>query len=722
MDESRPVRILVIEDEAVTARLLKDKLEKEGYAVDCAADSEEGIAKAISENYDLLAVDYSLPGPNGLDVIRRLGSKGIFPPIVMVTGKGDERIAVEAMKLGAKDYIVKDDDGRYIGLLVRVVERLLAERDLLEETLSPIKAPTETRARYQALFEDTPIGLYRTAPGGQFIDANPALLQMLAVPDRKTILTMNALDFYKDPGDRNRWRDLVEQKGTVNGYELEAIRFDGASIWLEDSSRVIRDSRGKIIYYEGSLQNISERKKKEEEFRRMLMANSVIAELSKTLLTPGSIESIAQLVLEKAKSLTGSRLGYVSYVDPVTGHHICAAATREMAANFDIRKNEDLSGKTMGLWKWPLETKRPLMTNAGGEDPRFGGRRGGRTAVDRFLSVPVLLGDRLVGQITVINANRDYTELDLGVISSLASAYAVALERLWADEVVVKARDFYITVLEEFPTLIWRSGIDGRFDYFNKTWLGFTGRSLQQELGEGWTEGIHADDAKRTKITYENAFQARKSFEAEFRLRRYDGVYRRVLNSGRPFFDLEGKFAGFVGTCLDITEQKEVEDTLRKMSQHDGLTRLYNRSFFEAELERLAGARNPLLTILMLDVDGLKGVNDTLGHAEGDKLLLRVAEVLGVAFRPEDVVARVGGDEFAVILPGVDEIVARDVVDRLRRRLEEHNRSFPDRPLQWSLGVATRRQGVPVARILRDADERMYEEKASKASTTQNGG
>jgi diguanylate cyclase (GGDEF)-like protein/PAS domain S-box-containing protein len=408
-------------------------------------------------------------------------------------------------------------------------------------------------------------------------------------------------------------------------------------------------------------------------------------------------------------------------MDPLTGHHICAAVTREMASHLDIGENDDLSGRITGLWRWPLETKRPLMTNSGGVDASRAALREGQSAIDRLHSVPVLLGDKLVGQITAANSSRDYTELDLATLSSLASAYAVALERRWADEVIVRARDFYITILEEFPTLIWRSGLDGRFDYFNKTWLGFTGRSLQQELGEGWTEGIHAEDAKRARRAFESAFHARKSFETEFRLRRYDDVYRYVLSSGRPFFDLEGKFAGFVGTCLDITEQKEVEDKLRDMSQHDGLTRLYNRGFFEEELERAAGARNPVLTVLMLDVDGLKQVNDTMGHAEGDRLLLRVAEVLRVAFRPEDIAARIGGDEFAVVLPGVDEGAARGLVERLRNRLDEHNQSYPDLPLQWSLGMATRRPGKSLAQVLREADEKMYMDKSAKSSASRNG-
>jgi diguanylate cyclase (GGDEF)-like protein/PAS domain S-box-containing protein len=300
----------------------------------------------------------------------------------------------------------------------------------------------------------------------------------------------------------------------------------------------------------------------------------------------------------------------------------------------------------------------------------------------------------------------------------LASLYAVALERKRADDAIVRARDFYITVLEEFPTLIWRSGLDGRFDYFNKTWLAFTGRSLQQELGDNWMSGIHSSEAQKFNRVYQSSFRARKAFEIEFRLRRYDGVYRWVINTGRPFFDLEGKFAGYIGSCLDITEQKEVEEKLRDMSHRDGLTQLYNRSFFEEELARTERSRNYPVTVLMADVDELKKTNDTLGHAEGDKLLLRAAEILRVAFRPEDIVARIGGDEFAVILPGVDTGVAKTIVSRLKSRLEEHNRSYPDRPLQLSLGTATASKSMPLTGVLNEADERMYQEKMAKASST----
>lgn len=109
------------------------------------------------------------------------------------------------------------------------------------------------------------------------------------------------------------------------------------------------------------------------------------------------------------------------------------------------------------------------------------------------------------------------------------------------------------------PVMIWRSSPDKLCDFFNKPWLDFTGRTFEEEFGAGWTRGLHPDDCDHCLSTYASAFDARETFSTEYRLRRHDGEYRRILGNGRPFVR-DGVFAGYFGSCIDITERKELEE------------------------------------------------------------------------------------------------------------------------------------------------------------------
>lgn len=115
-----------------------------------------------------------------------------------------------------------------------------------------------------------------------------------------------------------------------------------------------------------------------------------------------------------------------------------------------------------------------------------------------------------------------------------------------------------------FSVPVWRSGPDAKCDYFNRAWLDFTGRTLEQEIGDGWSKGVHPDDLDACLGDYLRAFAASESFVLEYRLRRHDGKYRWVVDHGAPFSDEMGKFQGYIGTCYDITERREVEDGLRR--------------------------------------------------------------------------------------------------------------------------------------------------------------
>src|SRR5215216_5427640 len=127
MTPEKPTRVLYMEDDEGLAQLLKKRLERQGFSVDLAANGEEGLRMFDPDDHQIIAIDQNMPVLDGLEVIKILARYAAIPPIVMVTGTGDERVAVEAMKLGARDYIVKDVDGGYLELLPSVIRQVLYE-------------------------------------------------------------------------------------------------------------------------------------------------------------------------------------------------------------------------------------------------------------------------------------------------------------------------------------------------------------------------------------------------------------------------------------------------------------------------------------------------------------------------------------------------------------------------------------------------------------------
>lgn len=121
------------------------------------------------------------------------------------------------------------------------------------------------------------------------------------------------------------------------------------------------------------------------------------------------------------------------------------------------------------------------------------------------------------------------------------------------------------------PVMIWRAGPDKLCDWFNKPWLEFVGRQMHQEVAFGWAEGVHPDDLDRCLAIYTTAFDARENFSMPYRLRRHDGVYRWLLDNGKPF-KRNGEFAGYFGTCFDVTEQREAHDLIiEALAQRDAM-------------------------------------------------------------------------------------------------------------------------------------------------------
>lgn len=184
-----------------------------------------------------------------------------------------------------------------------------------------------------------------------------------------------------------------------------------------------------------------------------------------------------------------------------------------------------------------------------------------------------------------------------------------------------------------------------------------------------------------------------------------------VLIKGGPIY-IDGKITGGYIVYSDITERKEYEKQLEYLSLHDQLTGLYNRNFFEAKLKSLQASAQYPISIMTCDVDGLKIINDTLGHYMGDKLLKVCAKLLSKSLRQTDILARIGGDEFVALLPKVNRQEGEKIIKNIYQRMEQYNLKHPKLPLSLSIGIAQARDPtVSLVETFKKADERMYHAK-----------
>ncbi len=146
-----------------------------------------------------------------------------------------------------------------------------------------------------------------------------------------------------------------------------------------------------------------------------------------------------------------------------------------------------------------------------------------------------------------------------------------------AEDELRESRQNFENLVNSGMAMIWTSGTDKLCNYFNRVWLEFTGRTLEQEMGNGWVEGVHPDDLRRCLDIYVEAFDRQEKFSMEYRLRRYDGQYRWIVDEGCPRRDSRGEFLGYIGHCLDITDHKQAAEALQESEAR--FKALHNASF-----------------------------------------------------------------------------------------------------------------------------------------------
>lgn len=285
------------------------------------------------------------------------------------------------------------------------------------------------------------------------------------------------------------------------------------------------------------------------------------------------------------------------------------------------------------------------------------------------------------------------------------SAHESTLEEAKSSEVISQQQ----VILDNLPDNVWLKDSDGLYVSVNEPFCNEVGVASEEIVGKSDYDIFPPELAAKYEVDLRVVIESGDRTYTEESVVGPDGNTQHLERVETPIFDENGDVSGIIGIGHDITIHKELEITLRHDSTHDKLTGLYNRAFFDTELERLSRSRLFPLSIVIADVNNLKTVNDTLGHEAGDDLIKLAAGIILEEFRSEDIVARIGGDEFAVLLPLTDEKTAEQAVERLKSALE-----ISTDQVSIAFGVAAAENMEQLHRAFNLADERMYQDKSEQ--------
>ena len=394
---------------------------------------------------------------------------------------------------------------------------------------------------FRDVFTASPIGIAVENLDGQLLFVNPAFCSMLGFSEEE-LRSKHCVDF-SPREDAEKDEALFQQlrAGSIDHYQLEKryFRRDGSLIWGRLSVSLLENTPPLIV---AMVDDITEKKTAEEaRFRHVAI-----------------VESSEDAII--SKNLDAVIVSWNAGAQRIFGY-----------------TEEEAVGQPITLLIPPeLRDEENMIL----ERLRGGGR------IEHYETVRVTKAGKRVDVSLSISSVKDST----GRIVGFTKIAHDITERKRAEDAVKESEQRFRLIADTAPVMIWMSGTDKLCTYFNKPWLDFTGRSLEEELGNGWAEGVHSDDLQNCLDTYTQLFERREKFRMQYRLRRYDGEYCWILDVGVPRLNPDRSFAGYIGIAVDVTERKEAEEALRE----------FNRALEKQTVE--LQAREELLKIFVKNV------------------------------------------------------------------------------------------------------------------------
>ncbi|HKW33345.1 MAG TPA: PAS domain S-box protein [Candidatus Acidoferrum sp.] len=424
--------------------------------------------------------------------------------------------------------------------------------------------------RFRQFFDTLPEYCFMTSADGEILDANPAACKALGYA--KTELIGKPLSTIYALGSLSKMVDLLEKwqkTGTLHDEEMTIVTKGGQTRTVLLNAGSVKEANGNLLYSTTVLVDVTERQRAEDAQRRL----ASIVQSSDDAVLSMSLDGIIQSWNPGAQNMYG----------------YCEAEAVGQPIAMTIPP--ELQEEEIGI----LQRLRTGEEIEHYETIRFT-KQGERLDVSISMS-PV----------------RDSAG---NIVAASKIARDITLSKR-AEASLRESEERFRLVANAAPVMIWMSGPDKLCNYFNQPWLQFTGRSIQTELGNAWGENVHSDDLSACLETYIKAFDRREPFEMEYRLRRHDGEYRWVLDRGIPRFQQDGSFAGYIGSCIDVTDRRLAEEALGDMSRKLIEAQEQERTWIARELHDDINQR---ITLVLVNLERWQGDLSPLAPAMTQRL------------------------------------------------------------------------------------------------------
>jgi diguanylate cyclase (GGDEF)-like protein/PAS domain S-box-containing protein len=490
---------------------------------------------------------------------------------------------------------------------------------------------------------------------------------------------------------------------TIDGSIYEAVKFPV----------LIANGKTGVGAY---IRDISEEKRKEDILKRTMERHRILA--SALLMTFQSSQEQLEYALQEALTLTGSQYGYIFQYDDerrVMTLNCWTKGVLEDCAVPDAQSAYPLD--QTGIWGEVIRNRKPLVLNDYvNPNPLKKGFPTGHIDIKNYMSVPVILNDKVVAAVGLANKHTDYDDFDVYELSMLMNGVWAAVEKKNVQNRMENLLEQTQAMFNEHDAVMLLIQPEtGQIIDANPAAVSFYGYTKEELLN------LTIDDINMVK----NDEQKELLFQVYDKKQRYFSYPHRLKSGERRIVDVYSCPITYnnekvlFSIIFDVTEREEAFDEIKYLSFHDHLTGLYNRRYFDNVLKLMNDERFMPLTIVMADVNGLKLVNDSFGHAEGDELLTKAAEIIAEGCRKDDVCARIGGDEFAIILPNTDSVKAGKIVRRIKKLQSKMRIRQLD--LSMSFGFAVKDSvATNVELIVSEAENKMYKNKMHESASSRN--